>query len=61
MANGGIHIKLLSLLHGAAHASYRRAKYAESKDEVADLDEVTTYVAVCFGRMTRSQKASWNR
>ena len=27
-----------------------KAKYAECKDEIADLEEVMTYVAVCLGK-----------
>ena len=27
-----------------------KAKYAECKDELADLEEVMTYVAVCLGK-----------
>ena len=37
-----------------------KAKYTECKDELADLEEVMTYVAV-WGRMTPSRITSSNR
>ena len=43
-----VHIKLLSLLCGAAQAA--DAKGQVYKDEVAYLEEVMTYFAACFGK-----------